>query len=54
MADERIKALTGGGQVRARQLNHPEVQFEMTCGFVLASNKKPLLKPSIRPSCAAL
>ena len=41
IADERIKALTGGGQVRACQLNHPEVQFEMTCGFVLASNKKP-------------
>jgi phage/plasmid-associated DNA primase len=44
MADERIKALTGGGKVRARQLNHPEVQFEMTCGFVLASNKKPLFE----------
>ena len=41
MDDERIKALTGGGEVRARQLNHPEVQFTMTCGFLLASNNKP-------------
>ena len=41
MDDERIKALTGGGEVRARQLNRPEVQFTMTCGFLLASNNKP-------------
>jgi P4 family phage/plasmid primase-like protien len=41
MSDERIKALTGGGKVRARQLNTPEVEFDMTTSFVLASNNKP-------------
>ena len=41
MSDERIKALTGGGKVRARQLNTPEVEFDMTTSFALASNNKP-------------
>jgi putative DNA primase/helicase len=50
MSDERVKALTGGGMIRARQLHSPEVEFPMTVSFLLASNNKPLfthLDPAI-------